>query len=302
MRIMKTDIEFIDNATGERSNCGEPLEIELSSKDLEWNGIKVEKGWSPHFYPENVVTHDFYFALATESKFSWEAEIEGKMSYLKTFPGDIWINSPNMPFTHKVDEPCYFIIFTIAEEVLYKNFEGAIPDKKLQFLNNYNLKDNNLKNFIELFLFEAKVKNKNGKFFLNSLIKLFSIYFIKNYSNYEDLTSKDKKVSKLQKADFEKITNYILENLENNITIEDIANELNMSKFYFLKEFKKLTDITPYQYLLQLKLERAKELLKQSGNQIADIAYILNFNDQSHFTNTFRKAFGISPGQYKSNK
>ncbi|HMW06812.1 MAG TPA: hypothetical protein PK079_17755 [Leptospiraceae bacterium] len=64
---MKTAIEYFDFNSGKISDCGDPLEIELSSRHLGWKGVLLEKGWSPYFYPNNIYTNSFYFALALDS-------------------------------------------------------------------------------------------------------------------------------------------------------------------------------------------------------------------------------------------
>jgi AraC family transcriptional regulator len=57
--------------------------------------------------------------------------------------------------------------------------------------------------------------------------------------------------------------------------------------------------ITPYQYILKMKMDRAKELLMEDDTRVIDVAYQMGFSDQSHFTNTFKKYFGFSPGNFK---
>lgn len=297
---MKTHIKYIDNISENISNCGQPLVIELSSYNLNWEGILIEKGYSPYFYPNNVITPYFYFALAIDSKFNWKIKDNNELKSLKTETGEIWINPPNTPFSHIIDEPCYFIILTVEEITLFKYFEGVLPKDKLQFLNNYNLIDCNLKYFIELFLNEVINKGKNGIQYIQNLLRLFSIYFIKNYSNYYDLIAQIKYSSIIDDRKLKLINEYINKNIESDISIDDLANLCKLSKFYFLKEFKKASGITPYQYIIKLKLEKAKELLK--NERIIDITYQLGFSDQSHFTNSFKKYFGYPPGEYKSSE
>lgn len=297
---MKSNIVFIDYATGNISNCGDSLEIEDSSINLNWEGVLLEKGWSPHFYPKNIITPYFYFALAIDSNFKWSVEDKGEFVDLKTNPGEIWMNPPNVPFTHIIDDPCYFIIFTIEENTLLKYFEGKLPDQKMQFLKNYNVNDQSLELFIKLFYNEACNQGRNGIQYFQSMLKIFSVYYIRNYSNYLDLLSKNNLTSKISNDDIVKITNYINENIEKTISIEDLAEITNLSKYYFLKEFQKFMDITPYQYIIKIKLEKSKELLKIKESQIIDVAYKLGFSDQSHFTNSFKKHFGCTPSVFKS--
>lgn len=293
---MKSHLEFFDFETQQASDCGEVLEIEFSNANLEWKGVVLEKGNSPHFYPTNVYTPYFYFAMALDRDLSWSAEKDGTLSALKTSPGNIWINPPKTPFTHEISEPCYFLILAIEESEFLSHCPLGLEGLELNFLNNYNVMDDTIKGIMELFVLETKSKGRNGKAYLNNLISLLSTHYIQNYSNYFDLKNGQLSASKFDQGQMARIDSYIEQNIGNNISVDDLADLLRCSKFYFLREFKKLTGATPYQYLMSKRLEQAKALL--SSENIAVVAHELGFNDQSHFTRAFKNHFGLTPGQF----
>ena len=101
---MKSRLKFIQFESDVPSDCGDVLEVELSNQSLKWDGVILEKGMSPHFYPQNVYTPYFYFALAIEDDLHWKARIDQDMQPLKTVAGHIWINPPKTPFSHEIDE------------------------------------------------------------------------------------------------------------------------------------------------------------------------------------------------------
>ena len=78
-----------------------------------------------------------------------------------------------------------------------------------------------------------------------------------------------------------------------------MANHLNMSPFYFCRQFKKSTGLTPYKYILQQRMELAKQLLKQQELPISEIAMRCGFASQSSFTTAFRKYFDVTPKTYR---
>lgn len=297
---MKSVIQYLDFETNKLSNCGDPLEIEVSSRNLNWNGVLLEKGWSPHFYPKNIITESFYFALSISSPTKWKTITEGKIKEIKTEPGEVWLNPPNTPFTHDVNDACFFIILLISERELYACFDEKLPDQKLSFLNQYNVSDSTLTNIIQLFYEEVKNEGRNGKIYLDTLKKLLSNYFLKNYSDYDDLIL-NKKSTTISESMLNTIKEYVTSNLEEDISIDTLSFKMGLSKFYFLREFKKATGITPYQYILKLKLEKAEELLRKTGKSLIEISLELGFSDQSHFTRTFSNKYGVSPKRYKSN-
>lgn len=294
---MQSKLIFLDHESGSPSDCGEVLDISLSSSDLDWKGVVLEKGSSPHFYPTNVSTPYFYFAVALEKPLHWNVETSDGVAPLVTSPGDIWINPPRTPFTHEISEPCYFVILAVEEEVFLNACPMNLEGKSLQFLNNYNVNDHSLKSIIDLFLLEVETKGRNGPAYLNHLLSVLSVYYLNNYSNLNDL-DEAKPQSKFNEHQLATVDSFIDENMHRQMTIDEMADALRCSKFYFLREFKKLTGITPYQYLLNKRLDCAKSQLSENKSNIADIALGLGFNDQSHFTRAFKGRFGVTPGQF----
>ncbi|MDJ0622602.1 MAG: AraC family transcriptional regulator [Desulfocapsaceae bacterium] len=82
------------------------------------------------------------------------------------------------------------------------------------------------------------------------------------------------------------------------VTLADISAAAGLSRYHFLRLFQASKGMTPHSYLLQCRLQRAKESLRQ-GVPIADTAFATCFADQSHFTKRFKSAFGITPAQYQ---
>lgn len=83
-----------------------------------------------------------------------------------------------------------------------------------------------------------------------------------------------------------------------NIGLHEMAGLVHLSPYHFGRLFKQTIGRSPYQFILQLKIDCAKKLIKKNRGPISEIAYQLNFSDQSHFSNAFRKATGVSPRQY----
>lgn len=291
---MRSDLKFYQFESRQPSDCGEVLEIDFSVRKLDWDGVVLEKGQSPNFYPNNVYTPYFYFALALEHELNWQIETQDGATDLKTNPGNIWINPPETPFTHHISEPCYFVILAIEKQTLLSHCPLNIDSMGLQFLTNYNVIDETIKAIIELFLLEAKNLGRNGRVYLEHLLSLIANHYVINYSNYFDLLNNQTSNSKFDHNQLSKVDHYI----DQQIAIDDLAELLGCSKFYFLREFKKLLGVTPYQYLLTKRLTQAKAMLATPKANIAMTALQLGFNDQSHFTRTFKAQFGLTPGQY----
>lgn len=92
---------------------------------------------------------------------------------------------------------------------------------------------------------------------------------------------------------------HIQTNLDQRINLSDLAAIAGMSSHYFCRLFKQSMGVTPYHYILQQRVERAKQLLKQQDLSIADIALQCGFANQSHMTRHFHQQTGMTPKVYR---
>lgn len=88
-------------------------------------------------------------------------------------------------------------------------------------------------------------------------------------------------------------------NIDQDICIEKVAEELNVSYSWFRKAFKAYSGIAPHQYLLQLKIEKAKAFLADPSVQIKEISFLLNFKSTFYFSKLFKEKTGSSPAAFR---
>lgn len=81
---------------------------------------------------------------------------------------------------------------------------------------------------------------------------------------------------------------------------EKIASQLNMSYSWFRRVFKQYTGFSPAQYQMEIRIQKAKELLTSTALPVKEIAYELSFESFSHFVSFFKSKVGISPGAYRN--
>lgn len=88
--------------------------------------------------------------------------------------------------------------------------------------------------------------------------------------------------------------------LDQPLTLADMAGWVNLSPYHFARLFKATFGCAPYQYVQEQRLTRAREHLRQPGNKITAIALACGFNDASQFARAFRKRFGLTPSAYRA--
>lgn len=83
---------------------------------------------------------------------------------------------------------------------------------------------------------------------------------------------------------------------ESRLTIEELAREAGLSPAHFMRAFRESVGSAPHQYLVSLRLERARRMLDTPDAALSEVALTTGFADQAHFTRVFKRRFGVTPG------
>lgn len=205
----------------------------------------------------------------------------------------IRINNPGEVHAGKSEEwshvnfyPTTQMMSNLYEQIFYENkipyFKRHIVENKILFLKLHNFFDSYFKNEDEI-LIESNLIDA-----LSNLI-LTSVIYTKNHKNiFED--------KKIVKNTYE----YINDSIDTNFTLDSLASNVNLSKYHFLRLFKKEFGLTPHAFIINERLNRANKLI-QDGFTISNASVQVGFNDQSHFSRNFKKYFGYTPSSLQKN-
>lgn len=91
----------------------------------------------------------------------------------------------------------------------------------------------------------------------------------------------------------------IAANLDADLPLDELARECNLSVSHFARAFRKSTGLPPHRWLLQVRIEKAKQLLRDADLSLSEISLMCGFADQSHFTRVFTRMESVSPGAWR---
>ncbi len=103
----------------------------------------------------------------------------------------------------------------------------------------------------------------------------------------------------LDRQRLDRVLQYIEANLEDDITVSDLADAACFSLFHFSRAFHLAMGRPPHTYLSERRLDRARHLLAYSNASLVDISLTCRFSGQANFTKAFKRATGVSPGRYR---
>lgn len=130
---------------------------------------------------------------------------------------------------------------------------------------------------------------------IRSSVLSLLLYITRNYTENQSagLTASSEEGVRLA-------VSYICANFSNKISVDTLASISGFSKYYFLREFKRITGETPVIFINRIRCENAKRLLRSGALSIREVCEQCGFENLSYFSKTFKKHFGISPKQYTS--
>ncbi len=227
-------------------------------------------------------------------------------------PNDIVVIKPLQyhKFTVKSESGCEFIVLNFTFE---NRINGAFSEVPLEdFLNFVSSKETgpyitlkvSQKNEIVVLLnriLKERESSEPGSEFLNYLLVMELFVLLSRALKMEwenSIKSKSPKLKELINISI----NFIHTNFERDISLGDIAGFVFLSPSYFTRAFKEQTGMSPINYLLKIRIERAKELLEDTGLKISDIALNVGFSNQQRFNEMFKKFTSHTPLQYRKMK
>jgi AraC family transcriptional regulator len=144
---------------------------------------------------------------------------------------------------------------------------------------------------------EAESEGPAGRLYAESLANLLAVHLLRHYTRDGDKLRMA--FGGLSGRKLHQATEFIEENIERDLGITEIANAVDLSPFHFARSFKQATGVSPHQYLVKSRIERAKSLLARSELPIVEVGLKVGFKNQSHFTTIFRKITSLTPGAYR---
>ena len=156
----------------------------------------------------------------------------------------------------------------------------SIPEKRRDYIESLLEKDPLSPGFVSVALAELML-------------------FITRCKNYEENVIKEIDVNN---RIMQEVATYIYNHYSERLILEDVAKKFNLSRSYLSKKFKSVTGFGFKEYIINVRIQHACELLLNTNKSITDIAFECGFNDSNYFGDAFRRTKVISPNKYRKNK
>ena len=137
----------------------------------------------------------------------------------------------------------------------------------------------------------------SGRLFLDSVEQALAVALVNDYAVRHHSLQTHR--GGLGSARLRRIKEFIDAKIEDDLTLCEMAQAVELSTAYFSRMFRKSTGETPHQFLLRRRLERAKKMLRSADGRVLDVAVACGFKSQQHFAQVFRHVCRVTPTEYR---
>lgn len=291
---MSEGLPVVINANNTRtSKCILPRKPLLTSHRAAWHHIGLEYHIQPAFETPKHFTTSYALIIRLNCLFGLERRLDKRYQIEDSKPGDVVIITPDVVHWAASTQESEFIALSLRPQFICDSAREYVEPDSVELLSHFSQPDP-LIYHIGLSLKEALQSSPMcSKFYAESMATTLSAHVLQNYCTKRHVFKEY--TGGLPTKKLQQITDYIMEHLGDSLLLGAIAKEAGMSKYHFSRLFKQSTGLSPYQYVIQCRINYAKILLSQGQLKISEVAELVGFTDQSQFTRHFKRLVGVTP-------
>jgi AraC family transcriptional regulator len=283
---------------GELLPGGTPSRVVLSSVGTKWNDIVLEQHHFPSSELADVMHKRHVIVINIGHSVTDEFEKDGRFQRVQRATGAITFFPSHQPFSGrlKVERGVFANLLVLA---LNPVFVSRVAERleldadRIELTEQRGMTDPTLRH-IALAL-RAGVENGDAldRMYGEGLSTALAVHLLREYG--AAVLGPERRYGRLPREKLVRAVEYIQDQLNADLTVSGIAQAVGMSPDHFTRLFKESTGQSPYRYVVEARVRKAKELLTTGKFTISEAAHHVGFVDQSHLTRHFKRVFGLPP-------
>jgi AraC family transcriptional regulator len=267
----------------------------LSSERM-WSGISLEHRYLPPGETPEYSLKQFAITINLGQSFQIERILDNHLQTGLMFTGAVGLCPMYTSQAIRWHRDVNFLLLNFEQELLTRNAVELLDTDRYEMLPHLITQDLLIYQIGLGLKAQLKTNGLDNRLYAESAATFLAVHLLQNYSTQQPSIREYKGGLPPQKL--KQVVDYIQDNLAQAISLDAIANYLGISRYYFCRLFKQSTGLSLHQYVIQQRVERAKQLLLQGKMSIVDIALVCGFSHQSHLHRHFKRITGVTPKNF----
>ncbi|MBD2075831.1 helix-turn-helix transcriptional regulator [Phormidium sp. FACHB-592] len=271
----------------------EPTPI-LASYNNGWNNVTLEAhNLPPGETPEYSLDRYVVSMSMGQRRVQVEQVIEGKSHQGTFFQSTVVICPVHSPHFFRWDNQLQTLSLNLKSELLNQNAIELLGTDCVELIPRLGFQDGLIYQIGLALQAELRSQGGNSRLYAETMANALAAHLLRHYSSQRHRTVNYN--GGLSQHKLRLIMDYINDYLERELSLNELAAIAQMSQCHFCRAFKQAIGLSPHQYLIQQRVERAKQLLQQGAMTIAEVAITCGFTHQSHLHRHFKRLTGATP-------
>lgn len=219
------------------------------------------------------------------------------ISEMHLVPGEVIFSRRHEWESARWNETINILSVRIADSALKSAARDYSSNERTEIVSTSQVNDERLTGLLYTLEAERARGYPTGRLFLDSIEAAIAALLVSSYGTY---LSKPRLVKGgLAPQRLRRVLEFMHANVDKQVTLESLATCAGLSASHFSHQFRASTNMTPHQYMLRIRMDRCKELLRSQNMSMLEIALETGFQNQQHFSTVFRRVVGTSPSDYR---
>ena len=231
-----------------------------------------------------------------------ERELDGQWVENRVATGDFFLTNAPEPYELRWraegDQPFAVMHLHLGLQLLQRAATEVMgKDVQLELRDVSGEKDHILSALLEPLRAELMSSEEPSALFVQGLAQSLAVHLVRRYGSVSEESRRPR--GGLPAFKLRRVTELMAAQLDKEFHLAHLARSLGLSEFHFGRAFKKSTGYTPSQYFIRMRMERARQLLRETARPVIEVALEVGYTSASHFAQVFRREVGVTPSQYR---
>lgn len=257
------------------------------------SGVRVDQLLLPPGETPEYTLDKFVLTINLGPGFQVERTLDRNSQIGFMFTGAVALCPMHVPQAIRWDRNAHILLLHLEPELLNRNAVEVLDTDQFELIPHLIMQDALIHQIGLRLKTQLQINGASSRLYAESAATFLAVHLLQTYSTRT--FSVQEYEGGLPQQKLKQAIAYIQDHLAQELSLNAIADDLGMSRYYFCRQFKQSVGLSPHQYVIQQRVERAKQLLKRGGMSLSEVAITCGFTHQSHLHRHFKRLTGVTP-------